>query len=145
MRILVATDGSEYARKGLEYAANLAIPKKGKIVLLHVVPHDPRIPQDAICFSDCEERDKKFLEELKEAGKKMLEEEAKRLKDTGLNVELRIELGNPSEEIVRVAKEINADMIVMGVRGVSKWRKIFLGSVSEEVLEKTEIPVFIVR
>jgi nucleotide-binding universal stress UspA family protein len=145
MKILVATDGSKYARKGVDYAASLAIPKKGKLVLLHVVPHDPRIPQDAICFSDCEARDKKFLEELKEAGKRMLEEEANKLEDTGLDVELRVELGDPSEEIVRVAKEINADMIVMGVRGVSKWRKILLGSVSEEVLEKTDIPVFIVR
>ena len=143
MKVLVATDGSEYARKGVEYAANL-VAKNGKLVLLHVVPHDPRIPQDAICFSDCEARDRKFLEELKEAGKKMLEEEAKRLKN-GFDVETIVEIGDPSEEIVRIAKEINADMIVMGVRGVSKWRKIFLGSVSEEVLEKTDIPVFIVR
>ena len=145
MKILVATDGSEYARKGVDYVASFASKKDGKIVLLHVVPHDPRIPQDALCFSGCEARDKKFLEELKEAGRKMLEEEASKLNDAGLNVELRIELGDPSEEIIKVANEINADMIVMGVRGVSKWRKILLGSVSEEVLDRTNIPVFIVR
>jgi len=145
MKILVATDGSEYARKGIDYVAGFASQKDEKIVLLHVVPHDPRIPQDALCFSGCEARDKRFLEELKEAGKKMLEEEASKLNDAGLNVETRVELGDPSEEIIRVAKEIDADMIVMGVRGVSKWRKILLGSVSEEVLEKSDIPVFIVR
>jgi len=145
MKILVATDGSEYSKKGVDYAATLAQPKNGQIVLLHVVAHDPRIPKDALCFSDCEERDKKFLEELKDAGKKMLEQEASKLKETGLTVELRVELGDPSEEIVKVAEEIEADMIVIGVRGVSKWRKILLGSVSEDVIGKTEIPVFIVR
>jgi len=144
MKILVATDGSEYAKKGADYAASLATPES-ELVLLHVIAHDPRIPQDAICFSDCEERDKRFLLELHDAGKKMLEEEANRLRNTGLDVETRIKLGNPSEEILRVAKEINADMIVIGARGVSKWKKILLGSVSEEVLDKTDIPVFIVR
>lgn len=145
MKILVATDGSDYARKGVEYAAKLALPEGGKLVLLHVVPHDPRIPHDAICFSDCIERDKKFVEKLKESGQEMLEQEAKRIKSTNLGVELRVELGDPSEETVRVANEIGADMIVIGVRGVSKWKKILLGSVSEEVISKSDIPVFIVR
>ncbi|MFP3946136.1 MAG: universal stress protein [Archaeoglobaceae archaeon] len=145
MKILVATDGSDYARKGVEYAAKLAIPEGGKLVLLHVVPHDPRVPPDAICFSDCIERDKKFVEELKEAGKEMLKQEAERIKDTGLDVELKVEFGDPSEETVRVANEIGANMIVIGVRGVSKWKRVLLGSVSEEVISKSDIPVFIVR
>ncbi|MFH1773545.1 MAG: universal stress protein [Methanobacteriota archaeon] len=67
-----------------------------------------------------------------------LEEEAGKIRALGLDVETRLELGDPAEEI-------GADMIVLGVRGVSTWKKILLGSVSERVLNETKIPVFIVR
>ncbi|HDM60419.1 MAG TPA: universal stress protein, partial [Archaeoglobus veneficus] len=39
----------------------------------------------------------------------------------------------------------NVDMIVLGVRGASKWKRLLLGSVSEKVIENARVPVLIVR
>ena len=52
---------------------------------------------------------------------------------------------NPGEEIVRIAYEQKADMIIMGARGLGKIRKAILGSVSDYVMRKALVPVLICK
>jgi len=53
--------------------------------------------------------------------------------------------GSPGEWIVKVAKEDDVDMIVMGARGLGKIKKTILGSVSDYVLNKSKVPVLIFK
>jgi len=53
--------------------------------------------------------------------------------------------GSPGEWIIKVAKEDEVDMIVMGARGLGKIKKTILGSVSDYVLNKSKVPVLIFK
>lgn len=53
--------------------------------------------------------------------------------------------GSPGEWIIKVAKEDDVDMIVMGARGLGKIKKTILGSVSDYVLNKSKVPVLIFK
>ena len=61
------------------------------------------------------------------------------------NTAFFIKLGYPYEEIVDLAKEVKADSIVMGSRGISGITELLLGSVSTKVSQHAEIPVLIVK
>ncbi len=145
MRILVGTDGSDQSMKAVEYAASLALKKDGEVLLVHVVAMDPRIPPSIWVTPEIEARDRKFIEELRKAAENMLNDIAKKLKEIGVNVRTRIEFGDPAEQILRIADDEEVDMIVLGVRGISRWKKILMGSVSEKVADEAKVPVMIVR
>ena len=150
-KILVATDGSEYAKKGLEYAVSLASTAGGDIILLHVVPYEPDPTTSFWKTPVAEMMDRKYLERLREDAEKLLDDEIRRIEGKISNIPAEIKLipvvefGEPSEKILEVAEKTNSDLIVLGVRGGSSWKKRFLGSVSNSVLERSKIPVLIIR
>ena len=63
----------------------------------------------------------------------------------GIKASWRLQVGVPFEEIVRVAKEEHADMIVMGAHGRSGLNRVLLGSVAERVIRLAPCPVLTVR
>ncbi len=145
IKILVATDGSEYAKKGVEYASSLALSNDGELILLHVVPYVPE-PTPSLWISEkIEARDKKYAEELYKEAEKLLAEELERVSTTGIKATSWIEFGEPAEKILEVADKTDADLIVIGVRGKSTWKKIILGSVSDKVIDKAKVPVLVIR
>ncbi|RLI74182.1 universal stress protein [Archaeoglobales archaeon] len=145
MKILVATDGSEYARKGLEYALSMALMNGGEIILLHVIPYIPESKPTIWTSPKVEVRDKKYVEELYKEAEKLLNDELERISTENVKTTKWIEFGEPAEKILEVADKANADLIVIGVRGKSTWKKIILGSVSDKVLDKAKIPVLVIR
>lgn len=76
-----------------------------------------------------------------------LEATAKKLSEDhdGLPVEARIVEGHPSECIVAVADELDADRIVLGTHGLRGIKRFFLGSVTERVLKLTDRPVLVIK
>ncbi len=145
MKILVGADGSEKSMKAVDYAASLALKNDGEVLLVHVVAMDPRIPPSIWVTPEIEARDRKFIEDLRKTAENMLNDIATRLREMGVNVKTRIEFGDPAEQILKIADEENVDMIVVGVRGISRWKKILMGSVSEKVANEAKVPVMIVR
>ena len=69
----------------------------------------------------------------------------KQLKETGFKVEKRIEIGIPMREILRIEKEEDISLIVIGSHGVSNLEEMFLGSISEKVIRKCMKPVLVVK
>ncbi len=70
-----------------------------------------------------------------------LEEMARNLREQGPEVETAVRPGNPRREILLAANEVGASLILMGSRSRSRAREAFVGSVTLQVLEETEIPV----
>ena len=62
--------------------------------------------------------------------------------DPKVPFEHRLVMGNPAEEIVRLADEEGADLIVMATHGRAGFKRLLMGSVAEEVVRRAKCPVF---
>jgi nucleotide-binding universal stress UspA family protein len=129
-KVLVAVDGSKKANKALEYAIQLCRHFKAKMTLLHV-----------------EEGELFRLEpkETKRVGEQILAESAGKAKAENVACDVRLEFGNPARTILKVAKEEDYDLIVLGSRGVSGVKRFLLGSTSADVSMHAQRSVLIVR
>ena len=141
-KILVAVDGSNSSNLALDHAAVLAQALKSSLILLHVM----EVKRVMMLHDDFTGSWIRFLNEtvgdLRKKGGEILESAKK-----GLDVEfkLRLELGNPAKIISDVAKEENCSLIAMGSRGLNDLTGILLGSVSHRVLERSLVPVLLVK
>lgn len=147
-KILVPIDGSEHSNKVLNYALDLAEKYSAEIMLFSVAqtyvttgPMFVSHPMSPL------ETPGVYISEIETAHKKVLEEafkEAKKIKPD-LKVSKKLVNGRASDEIVKIAKEENFDLIVMGSRGLGGIKEFFLGSVSDRVADNAQCPVLIVK
>jgi len=139
--ILLATDGSKEAQLAATTAADLTQKTNSELHVLTVGPDYPlyELPEHPAEFED-------VLRENRREAKEMLEQQAKQIEEAGVTInETHLREGRAAEEIVEVAEEIGAGLIVMGSRGYGRLRRALLGSVSDAVVRHAHCPVTIVR
>jgi nucleotide-binding universal stress UspA family protein len=139
--ILLAIDGSEEAQLASTTAADLAEKTNSELHVLTVGPDYPlyELPEHPAEFED-------VLRENRREAKEVLEQQAKRIEESGGTVkETHLLEGRADEEIVELAEEIGAGLIVLGSRGHGRLRRTLLGSVSDAVVRHAHCPVTIVR
>ena len=86
-----------------------------------------------------------MIKNRKEKTQKHFKSIAKELTETGLKVTRRVETGIPVREILRVEKEEDVSVLVIGSHGMSNFQELFLGSVSEKVIRRSRTPVFVIK
>jgi nucleotide-binding universal stress UspA family protein len=136
-KILTAIDGSEHGWKALDLAADLARQQGAQLIVLHVVPHEP-IPDALRAFAKAEnlpvEEEVARFRQARTLGDHLTRAAEARAREHGVTeVVGRTEEGRPGGQILEVAEREEVDMIVMGSRGLSDARALFLGSVSHKV------------
>ena len=147
MKILVCTDGSEHGLKAVEKAALIAGGNKdNQVTVLHV--DEGRLDLTSYSRSGKErtrtvsvmtsENIKKMQEEDKAQREKILQEALEYLKNENIKADKILKEGYPSLTIVKVAAEESFDMIVIGSRGLSGFKKVFLGSTSNAVVQEAK-------
>lgn len=135
-KILVPLDGSKNSIRGLARAIYLARQCQAIITGLYVrqVPGVYGIhPVSSIKF-DFEKDANRFLQSAK-----------KTAAQNGIILMKKILVGDPGYNIVKFSKDKKFDLIVIGARGQSAVKEIFLGSVSNYVIHKSKIPVLVVK
>jgi len=137
--ILVAVDGSNHAKNALLTAAEFA-GKLDATLLLITVDEPGKLKGEVADFAKTEGLDRMAVCEWILHSAEVAAEEA-----GARTVRHDIEGGAPHEAILRAAQVHNADMIVMGARGLSELQGLVFGSVSHKVLHMTDLPVLIVR
>ncbi len=134
--IVWATDGSDHADRALSYVKELARQGGAAITVVHVVERiegggatgPPRRADEG----EVQARLRKLAAEFTEEG-------------LSVSVEIRGEVGaRPAHEIVNVAREAGADLIVAGTRGLSAIGGLLLGSVTQRLLHLAPCPVLVV-
>jgi nucleotide-binding universal stress UspA family protein len=137
--ILCPFDGSEFSRRALEHAVALGRWYKAGITLLHVYPGGPESieAEDGARTGPLAAGERKRIVAW-------LADMGSPARDGGVSVEARVAEGRPAAEIVRVAKELSAELIVMGTHGRSGFDRLVLGSVTEKVLRRAPCPVLTV-
>lgn len=171
--ILVATDGSETADRAVDLAADLAARLGVPMTVGHVLQHGARV-EDLSRMAESEHlvrhvkvemhlhaadmpsnMDALFSGQLSGAdrerivaviGEEIAARAARRAEAAGAkNVSTRVVNGDYDEGILEMAKEVGADMIVIGHRGLGRVQRIFQGSVSQKVNQQADCTVVTVR
>lgn len=145
-KILVAVDGSEHSDKALRYATMFAENFNSKIILVHVfsIPNsvEPAIGS-SLTPAIIDATHKSGEEILKRAEDKV--EKVKKIKKRLIPFKKYLKQGNAVDQIIGIAVKEKVNLIIIGARGLSKLKEIFLGSVSEGVTHKAHCPVMIIK
>jgi nucleotide-binding universal stress UspA family protein len=128
-RVLVATDGSPWSDAAVDHALGLAQAHHSAICLLHVARALPQTGDDAATAD----------------GKNLLTLAAARAAAAGVPCETHLAQGNVVEAILDTAASTQCDGIVLGSRGLTGWKRLMLGSISNAVSVKAPQPVLIVK
>lgn len=135
-RILVPIDSSEIAERAMKEAIKLNRANEAEIHIFYVADIN-KLAINAYLSNN-------ILVEIEKAGQRILDA-AKELFPEDMKVVPVYRTGDPAEEIRDYEREISADLIVMGSRGLGLVRGVLLGSVSKYVLEHAKCPVLIVK
>lgn len=138
--ILWATDFSDEAQEALLYAQAFSKAFKARLVGLHVVPEFA--PTFYNMGSVIKGELTKKVDSLKKEAKKRLEA----IKTSrGIPFEVIVQEGTASKKIIEVAEKKKADLIIIGRRGLSVIEKLFIGSVANQVLRSSSVPILVTK
>lgn len=135
--IVVATDGTEFVKKAISFALDIAEMSGAKVHGIYVT--------DITAISPTSTEWVLVSENLKMESESALSYIRERAMERNIEVELVNTEGNPANEVLKYAKNVNADMIIVGATGKKTVERILLGSVSEKIVRHSEIPVLVVR
>ena len=153
-KILYATDLSKNSAYAFSYAADMAKRHDARIVILHTiepVPESIYVEEGAIGMEEVlkkakEEQQKGDIEEIKNR----LQDFCRKLETqigppcVELVSKILVPIGYPVDEILKIADLESCDVVVLGTHGKGVLKQTFLGSVAEDVLQRTRKPVFII-
>ena len=139
-RILVPTDASEYSRRALTIALELASSVQAEVVLLHVSYTPQAYWGYTISYGITVTQ-----EQLEQNGELALEATLAGIDTTSVVLDKKVESGHPVTVILEQIKKENIDLIVMGSHGYGPISGSVLGSVSQRVLQKASCPVLIIK
>ena len=134
-KVLVPVDFSDYSKAALRFALQLG----AKVHAITVI-HPPRFSPDIL--DEIELDYKEFISALEYEARKKLEKLIKEI--GGRDVETEVIEGEPPQKILEASRD-KFDLIVMGIKGRSKSEKLMVGSVTEQVVEFSEVPVAVIR
>lgn len=129
-KVLIPIDWSENAEKAFDWYVYNLHQRGVHLIITHFI--------EASKEKDLEEKEMKLMELQEVYETRLLQMKIDYTWLTGTS-------GSPGEFIVKVSKEQDVDMIIMGARGLGKIKKTILGSVSDHVLNKSKVPVLIFK
>lgn len=140
-KIVVAYDGSENALKALNKAIELGLCSNGEIHVVGVVRlYDFKV-MDYILPEDIEEYEKQEISKEE----KYLKEAIEIVEKSGLKGFYKVLEGDPAEEIMTYADEVNSDLIVVGRRVIGGFKRLLLGSTSSNIVKYANQSVLVVK
>ena len=151
LNIVVGTDGSSDANVAMEFLRHLHFPPSTHMTVCHVLE-----PQDALQTemsarlgvtgsSNLKKLGAEIRQAREQEGNVLLNAGVRRLKRRGLTIEKRLAHGHPADQMLSLTKRKNADLLVVGSRGMTGLRRFFLGSVSHNLVQHAPCSVLVVR
>ena len=142
MKILLATDGSEEATLAAQTAVHLTNETRSELHGIHV----GRVP---LYIDSSVERVRIVGEaevDLRHGAREFLKQQVEKIEAAGGRVtHSYLKVGRSDEEIIILAEEIGAGLIVTGSRGLGGVRRALMGSISDSVVRHAHCPVLVVR
>jgi nucleotide-binding universal stress UspA family protein len=139
-KIMVATDGSEPSMRAAAMAIEMAQNYGAELLAVHVV--DEEVLRT---FCRALGKDEQQARETLSADAEKYLQEIRNLAEHKVSVATMVEHGTPHETLLRIAQKQQVDLIVMGKIGRRGPRRVLMGSVTERVIDLSEIPVLVVK
>jgi len=136
MNILVPLDGSDYSKKALLQACDMAKNYQANLILVYVVDKSPSL--------NLLDR-KEYLKILRRFGEKTLIKGKETAKNKGIDTTTVMKEGNITNEIVKLAKNKKCNLIIAGSKGLGATARFFLGSISNKLANNSPCSVLIVK
>ncbi|MFB6151073.1 MAG: universal stress protein [Haloarculaceae archaeon] len=149
MDFVVAVDGSEESDRALDHAVEMTAATAGTLTAVHSV--DPSVydtggSDPVVSPGDAEDRlVVESVEDAERRAERLLDDAAERAAEAGVDVETEILYGDPVEAIPSFATTEGYDGVFVGHRGLSEKHERVLGSVAKGVVERSSVPVTVVR
>ncbi|MFK7825459.1 MAG: universal stress protein [Oligoflexales bacterium] len=140
MKIIVACDGSQQSTKAIELLKQLPI-QDARFQLINVAPvieYDPEV-----IAKEAKEKIEAYNTDMLKKANELLNDAKKLVEPSAQSCEAKLVEGSPAEVLIEQSKD--ADLIVMGSRGLNPIKKIFLGSVSDALLRHAECSVLLYK
>ena len=135
LKIMLATDGSDDAALSARAAVDIARKTGSELHVVHAWHSVPSTRFESYIHA-----------QLQQEAREVLAEQVERIKGDGANVaEAHLREGPAVDEILDLAEEVGADLIVIGSRGLGPVKRVVLGSVSEGVVHHATRPVLVLR
>lgn len=145
-KMLLATDGSAESARAADMAVGLSNGLGSELHLVHV-GHVPSVyvpPESKVL--DPEKLQDRMRERVEGETRERLEEEVRKIREAGGEVaKAHARFGRADKEIVHLAEELHADLVILGSRGFDPIRRAVMGSVSDSVVHYAHCPVLVVR
>ena len=150
LNILLATDGSRDAWEAVDALKSFEFSVDTTVTLLHVLKK--KIYETGQVVGSAGKSRTEFAKLAKDlcgdrgaAGARLLKDTRDALSSTTLNIQERIALGHEAQEILRVARQQRADLVIMGSKGLIGLRRLLMGSVAHAVSRHAPCSVLVVR
>ena len=145
-KILVATDGSKEAELASSSAADLSGGTASELHVVYVGHMPPVYYESPGALTLDPDLQVRMQERAEEEARSRLDEQVQRVREAGGEVAgAHARIGRPDAEIVGLAEELGAGLIVLGSRGLGPLRSALIGSVSHSVVQHARCPVLVVR
>ena len=144
-RILTAIDGSTPSIKASTFAIDMAKRFEAELIVLHVI--DPKYKELEVAISPRPGRFKEIVTRVIEVGEEMVEKVRQKAIESILNVKTDIisDFTSITKDILEYAKANKVDIIVVGSRGMTGFKKLLVGSVASGVVTYSDCPVIVVK
>ncbi len=143
-RIVVPIDLSDCAESVVEHALRVAKPLGAALHLVHAIERPAGLSRKVLVEGD--DGEMKSLDiSLHDAAANRLPRYVRQAREAGVEADSRIVEGAPAQVVLQLAKELPADLIVMGTHGRTGLQRLVVGSVAESVLRRADVPVLTVR
>ncbi len=142
-RIVVGVDGSEHARRTLQWAVDEARLRKSVVIAVHAYTVPTLfVTPEPILGAPPSIPDPSLIERLEEAAARLVAEEIDQVASDDVTIEARVVTGSAPDALLQAARE--GDLLVVGSRGLGGFKGLLLGSVSQQVVHHAPCPVVIV-
>ena len=145
--ILLPTDGSPVADKGVRQGIAFAKNIKARVTAIHVVPEFRALADEALLpASSAANIRQRFIDEAQARARRIVDKVEKRAKAAGVKCKsIIVPRGMPFEHIIEAARKEKCDLIFMSSHGRRGISSVLLGSETAKVLTHSKIPVLVVR
>ena len=147
MKILLATDGAKQSDAAIDSLKRMLLTDGDEIKIVNII--DMALPMSIDIYGGYLPDTTELEKTAREHGAKILEQTAAKLNafasGPGCAITTEMLFGSPESRIVETAEAWNADLVIVGSHGYSRWERLLLGSVSDSVVHHAPCSVLVVR